>query len=253
MRLHVLELIRFSTYAELRAERSRSYLGLIWWVAEPAMMMAAFWFVFAVVLKSSGPDYLPFLLIGLTMWQWMKSCITHGGYAIWSNLGLIRQARIPVIVFPLVQMLADTVKFFYILALLLVILWCSGHPPSPAYAALPLLFLATFLFAAGVGFCVAAVVPLLPDLRFVIEQVLTFVMFLSGVVFALDQASPPVREIIALNPVASLIDASRAILMRGEWPDAMALLKVGATSTIVCALGMAIVYKLSPRYPKLAA
>lgn len=252
MRLHVLELIRFSTYAELRAERSRSYLGLIWWVAEPAMMMAAFWLVFAVILKTGGPDYLPFLLIGLTVWQWMKSCITHGGYAIWTNLGLIRQARLPILVFPFVQMLADTIKFLYIFALLLVILWFAGYPPHAAYVALPVVFAVTLLFAAGAGFLVAAVVPLIPDLRFVIEQVLTVVMFLSGVVFALDQVPSPLREVIALNPVATLLDATRGILMRGDWPNWLALLKVSVISALVCAIGIFSVLRLSPRYPKLA-
>jgi len=252
MRQHVFELIRFSTYAELRAERSRSYLGLIWWVAEPAMMMAAFWLVFDVILNTGGPGYLPFLLIGLTIWQWMKSCITHGGYAIWTNLGLIRQARLPVLVFPFVQMLADTIKFLYIFALLLVILWIAGYPPNTAYVALPVLFAVTLLFAAGVGFLIAAVVPLVPDLRFVIEQVLTVVMFLSGVVFALDQVPSPLREIIALNPVAELLDAARGILLRGEWPNWFALLKVSVISSVVCALGVFVVQRLAPRYPKLA-
>lgn len=253
MRQHVLELILFSTYAELRAERSRSYLGLIWWVAEPAMMMAAFWLVFDVILKTGGPAYLPFLLIGLTVWQWMKSCITHGGYAIWSNLGLIRQARLPVLVFPLVQMLADTVKFFYIFALLLVILWVAGYPPNITYFALPAVFVATALFAAGAGFLISAVVPLVPDLRFVIEQVLTVVMFLSGVVFALDAVPSPLREVIALNPVAELLSATRGILMHARWPDWLGLLKVGVISAVVCAIGVAVVTRLSPRYPKLAS
>ena len=138
MRQHLIELILFSTYAELRAEAARSYLGLIWWVIEPAMMMGAFWLVFDVILKTGGPDYLPFLLIGLTLWQWMKSCITHGGYAIWGNLAMVRQVRLPPLVFPLVAMLSDTVKFVFIFALLLVILWCAGYPPNAAYWALPI-------------------------------------------------------------------------------------------------------------------
>ncbi len=252
MPLHLLELILFSTYAELRAERSRSYLGLVWWIAEPAMMMAAFWLVFDVILKSGGPDYLPFLLVGLTIWQWLKSCITNGGYAIWGNLGLIRQARLPVLVFPLAQMLADTIKFLCIFVLLLVILWCMGYPPNITYLALPLLFLVTLLFSVGASFLVAAFVPFIPDLRFIIEQILTVVMFLSGVVFALDAVPSPLREVIALNPVATLLDGVRAILLKAHWPDWWALLKVGAISALVCATGIACVLRFSPRYPKLA-
>ncbi|MEO8673510.1 MAG: ABC transporter permease [Tahibacter sp.] len=252
MRLHVFELIRFSTYAELRAERARSYLGFIWWLAEPAMMMAAFWLVFGVILKSGGPDYVPFLLIGLVLWQWIKSCVTHGGHAIWSNLALIRQVRLPVLIFPLVQMLADTVKFLCIFSLLLVILWMFGYPPNRAYLALPLLFALIFLCAAGVGLLVAAVMPLLPDLRFVIEQVLTVLMFLSGVAFALKPVPPQLEGFVALNPVMVLLDACRDVLMRAIWPSPSALLPVAAMSVALALSGVVAVWRLRHRYPKLA-
>jgi lipopolysaccharide transport system permease protein len=182
----------------------------------------------------------------------MKSCITHGGYAVWSNLPLIRQVRLSPLVFPLVQMFADTIKFFFIFALLVVILWCIGYPPNAAYLALPLVFLAVFLVAAGAGFVVAAVVPLLPDLRFVIEQVLTVVMFLSGVVFSLKGVPSPLREVMELNPIAVLMDATRGILMSGEWPNVVGLTKVSVISVTVCLIGIAVITRLAPRYPKLA-
>ncbi|MGA9422124.1 MAG: ABC transporter permease [Rhodanobacteraceae bacterium] len=252
MRRHLIDLLLFSTYAELRAERARNYLGLLWWVLEPAMMMAAFWLVFSVVLKTGGPEYLPFLLIGLTIWQWMKSCITHSGHAIWTNLALLRQISLPPVILPLVQMFADTVKFFYIFALLLVILWCLGYPPNITYFALPALFVAIFLFAAGLGFLMAAIVPFLPDMRFVIEQVLTVVMFMSGVVFALDSVPEPLRTWFRLNPVAELVDATRGILMYARWPDWPALALVSAISGLVCVFGAWVVTRQAARYPKLA-
>jgi lipopolysaccharide transport system permease protein len=251
MRLHYIELILFSTYAELRAERARSYLGLVWWVLEPAMMMATFYLVFSVVLKTGQPDYVPFLLVGLTLWQWFKSCVSHGGYAIWTQLNLVRQVRLPVQVFPSVQILADTVKFICILFLLLVILWCSGHPPNMAYFALIPVLLVELVFAAGAAYVVAALVPLLPDLRFVIEQFLTVLMFLSGVVFALDAVPQPLRHVIALNPIAELIDAGRGILLNARWPDWYALGRVALVSLALYALGLFLIARLTPRYVKL--
>jgi lipopolysaccharide transport system permease protein len=82
--------------------------------------------------------------------------------------------------------------------------------------------------------------------------VLTVLMFLSGVVFALDDVPSPLREAIALNPVATLLEATRGVLMHAQWPNWIALLKVGAISAIVCVAGVALVLHLSPRYPKLA-
>jgi lipopolysaccharide transport system permease protein len=253
MRQHLFDLVLFSTYAELRAERARSYLGLVWWVAEPAMMMGAFWLVFEVIFKTGGPDYIAFLLIGLTVWQWMKSCITHAGYSIWTNLAMVRQARLPILMFPLVQILADTVKFLCIFALLLAILWATGYPPNVAYLGLLPLFACILLASAGAGFLLAGIVPLVPDLRFVIEQVLTVVMFMSGVVFSLGDVPPPLSTLMAYNPVMVVMDDTRDILMHGLWPNWVGLWKVAAISIGALVLGIVCVRRLAARYPKLAA
>src|SRR4029079_14937411 len=104
-----------------------------------------------------------FLLIGLTLWQWFKSCVSHGGYSIWQQMPLIRQVKLPLQVFPDVQILADTVKFLCILALLLVVLWCSGYPPNITYFALLPVLLVELIFVAAASYIVAAIVPLVPD------------------------------------------------------------------------------------------
>jgi lipopolysaccharide transport system permease protein len=251
MRLHLVELILFSTYAELRAERARSYLGLLWWIVEPAMNMGVYYLVFAVIFRIGGSDYIPFLLIGLTLWQWFKSCVSHGGYSIWQQLPLIRQVKLPLQVFPSVQILADTVKFLCILAILLVVLWSTGYPPNIAYVALVPVLLVELIFVAACTYVVAAVVPLVPDLRFIIEQVLQVLMFLSGIVFSLDGLPPALRRWFELNPIVELVDAGRGILMRGEWPDWFALGRVALISLALYALGSLLITRLTPRYVKL--
>ncbi len=251
MRLHYLELVLFSTYAELRAERARSYLGLIWWILEPAMNMATFYLVFGVLLRIPQPDYVPFLLVGLTLWQWFKSCVSHAGYSIWNQLGLIRQVRVSPLVFPAVQVFADSAKFIFILLLLMIILWSTGYPPSPAYVALIPVLVIELIFATGAGYIVAAVMPLAPDLRFIIEQFLTVLMWLSGVVVAFDTLPPAMRYWLELNPVAQLMLAGRGILMYGRWPDWIALGRVGVISLALFVFGVFLIRRMTPRYVKL--
>ena len=251
MRLHLIELTLFSTYAELRAERARSYLGLLWWIIEPAMNMGTYYLVFAVILKSGGPDYVPFLLVGLTLWQWFKSCVSHGGYSIWQRLPLIRQVRLPLQVFPSVQILADTVKFLFILALLLIVLWCSGYPPNVTYLALLPVLLVEMIFVAAATYVIAAVVPLVPDLRFIIDQVLQVLMFLSGVVFSLADMPASLRRWFELNPIVELVDAGRGILIHAQWPNWFALGRVALISLALYAFGALLIARLTPRYVKL--
>jgi lipopolysaccharide transport system permease protein len=252
MRLHFFELVWFSTYAELRAERARSYLGFAWWLVEPAMMMGAFWLVFDRILGTGGPGYLPFLLIGLVVWQWFKSSVSHAGLAIWMNLALVHQVRMPVLVFPLVHLLSDALKFVCVFMLLLALLWLVGYPPNPAWLSLPLLLTCVAGCAFGGGLLLAAFMPLLPDLRFVIEQVLSVAMFLSGVVFALERVPAPYAQWLAWNPLAVLLQALRGVLLAGQWPDWTMLARVGVLALSLAALGVLSVQRLAPRYPKLA-
>jgi len=83
--------------------------------------------------------------------------------------------------------------------------------------------------------------------------VLMVVMFLSGVVFSLKTVPSPLQEIMVLNPVAVLMEASREILMHGEWPNWIGLAKVSLISVTMFLIGIAVVTRLAPRYPKLAA
>jgi lipopolysaccharide transport system permease protein len=71
-------------------------------------------------------------------------------------------------------------------------------------------------------------------------------------VFSLKSVASPLREVMELNPIAVLMEATRGILMRGEWPNWVGLTKVSVISIAICLIGTYVVARLAPRYPKLA-
>lgn len=250
--MRFIELLWFSAYAELKAESARSYLGFLWWLLEPAMFMAVFYVVFGVLLGNADPDFIPFLLVGLTFWQWFKSCVTHGSHAIWLNIPLMRQVKLPILLFPLTAVLSDTLKFFFIFGVLLILLWLGGRPPSITYLALPVVFAVELLLAMGCALIAAAIVPFVPDVRFVIENALMALMFMSGVVFSLATLPEPYRSWLAWNPVVGVLESARDILMRGVWPDWSLLAQAAVGAGVMLVIGALMIVRLAPRYPKLA-
>lgn len=250
--MRFLELLWFSAYAELKAESSRSYLGFLWWLLEPAMFMAVFYVAFGMLLGIGEPHYVPFLIIGLTLWQWFKSCVSHGSYAIWLNIPMMRQVRLPIVLFPLTVVLCDTVKFAFVFLVLVLILWSMGYGPWWGYAALLPVFLVLLLVATACALVAAAVVPFVPDVRFVIENALMAMMFVSGVVFSLSSLTEPYRSWVALNPMVGILESARNILMRGQWPDWMLLGKAAAGSVLMLLIAIVLIHRLAPRYAKLA-
>ncbi|GIX34503.1 MAG: transport permease protein [Lysobacteraceae bacterium] len=247
-----LDLIVFRAYSDLRAETERTYLGFLWWILEPLLFMGVFYVVFGVLRGQPQTGFVSFLLVGLVIWQWFKSSLSHAGDSIRNHLYLMRQVRIQPWVIPLFVIAADVVKFGLVLVLLLVTLALTGHPPTTAWLALPLILLAELLLIVGLSLAYAAVVPFLLDLRFVMENLLLALMFLSGVFFSADEIPPPIKDWFFLNPVACLIDDSRQVLLQGQWPDWERLAAVTAVGLASCAVGLWLLAKLDRRYPKLA-
>jgi lipopolysaccharide transport system permease protein len=246
-----IDIILFKAYADLQSERQRTYLGFLWWIFEPLMYMAVMWLVFGFLLASRTADFTLFLLTGLVFWQWFKSCISHGGNAVLQANPLIQLVALPPVIFPIVMVLADTFKFVIVLTLLLVVLLITGHAQSWTVLALPLLFLAQLALICAITIWVSAVVPFVPDLRFVIENVLMAMMFLSGIFYDPTQIPPAIYEYFFYNPMAFLLREAREILMYQRWPHWSGLLIITTGSLVLCVLGAYVLERLRRFYPKL--
>jgi lipopolysaccharide transport system permease protein len=234
------ELILYKTYADLRAETERTYLGFLWWIFEPIMYMSVFYIMFGLMMGHRTDDYVPFLLVGLTIWQWFKSCLSHGSESILGAHGLITQIYLPKVIFPIIL----------IFSLLVIFLWLYGYSVTIHYLALPILFFVQLLFTTSLTFILAAVVPFLPDLRFVVENVLQAVFFISGVFVAATIVPEEYLGYYYLNPMTNLIEDYRNVLMYAKMPDWSSLLVIMAISVLGIIFGAYLIKRFEHIYPK---
>jgi lipopolysaccharide transport system permease protein len=243
--------VAFKAYAELRAEASRYFLSMAWWVLDPILSMSVYYVVFGVLMLRGGPDFAPFLLTGIVVWQWLERSALHGMGSIYGNGYLMNLIRMPKAYFPLVKIVVDTAKFGIVFLLLLVALWSLGYAPNIAYLALPLVMLAELVLIAGAAFLLAGLLPLLPDLKYLAEVVFRLGFFASGALFPLSRVPEAYRDLYQLNPMVNLIEAYRAILMRGAWPDWGWLLVVTGTGLALLVAGWLVIARFEYDYPRL--
>ncbi len=246
-----IELILYKTYADLKAETQRTYLGFLWWIFEPIMYMGVFYVFFGLLLGRNTDNFVPFLLIGLTAWQWFKSCLSHGAETILGAHHLMQQVYLPKVIFPIILILTDTVKFIFIFILLLIFLWLYGYQIGLSYFALPLVLIVQLLFTATLSFLLAAIVPFIPDLRFVVENLLIAVFFMSGIIIKADAVPEIYRNYYYLNPIVNIIESYRNILMHNIWPNWSALLIIGMISLVGIWLATRLIAHFEYIYPKI--
>lgn len=245
--LRYFELIRYQIYANLKAETARGGLGILWWVVEPVLYMSVFYVVFQYVLSRGGDDFIPFLITGLTVWKWFQSSLMQGSMSIQAGAGLMKQVHLFKLYFPIVAVLSGTVKFLFVLVMLLVFLVMLGFPVSVEWLSLPLLVVTQLMFILTLSGLISVIMPFFPDLKLVLENALVLGLFISGTFYDIATAPERVRFYLKLNPMANLMNEYRAVLLRGEWPDFGYLCFVVLGSS----LGIYIVFILTRRFDRI--
>jgi len=246
-----VELIWYKALAELKAEAARAYIGFLWWVLEPLLYMSAFYIAFGTGLRRGGVHFLAFLLTGLVPWKWFASTVMSGSSAIQVNSALIQQVYIPKYILPWIVVVVNTIKFFIILTLLIILLSFLGHGVGVAWLALPVVIAVQFMVIIAITSLFAAFVPLFPELKLIVDNGILVLMFLSGIFFYIDTMPPELAAILRINPMVEVIGSYRDIFLKNAWPDWAGLMWCIILSMVVYTVAAAVLRKYDRFYVKL--
>lgn len=252
MKKNLWELVWFRAYADLKAEASRTYIGILWWILDPLLQMGIFYLVFGAGLRGTDrtENFVQFLLIGIITWRWFATSINTASGAIMQNRNLVLRIRIDKWVFPATMIAANTFKFAFAYVLLIAFVINSGMPVTWFYVQLPLLLIVQGTLICGAAFVSAALVPILPDLKNVISHMLMLMFFLSGIFYDVDQMPEKFQWVFDINPMVHVIQANRAVMLHGEMPEWLPLLAVTLLGLFLIGVGIFLMRSLNVVYAK---
>ena len=244
------ELILYKTYADIKAESARSYLGLLWWIIEPVLYLCAFYILFVLVLQRGGSDFVPTFLCGAVVWKWFDSGIKGGGIAIKAHSGLLQQVYVPKYIFPIIAVLSATYRFIPVFSVFLMFLLMYGIHMHFTWLAIPVVMVAQLLLVMSLAMFVGAITPFLPDLKVAIDNGMMLLFFISGVFFNINEVHEPLRTYLLINPMTGIINAYRDALIRNLWPNFSYLITVIIFSLLLCAVSLVFLKHLDRKYGK---
>ncbi|MFJ4320802.1 ABC transporter permease [Streptomyces lavendulae] len=207
--------------ARMQATYSTARLGQVWHLMTPLLNAAVYYFIFGVVMNASHhvPDYVPFLITGVFVWDFIGSSVNAGTRAVHGNLGLVRALHFPRASLPISSVVQLFQQLLVTMGALVVLLLAFGQTPGPAWLiALPALFLMA-VFCAGCALVMARVGSKNPDVSQLMPFVLRTWMYSSGVMWSIDSVLRTdhlphwVTLLLKTNPAAVYIDLMRFALI----------------------------------------
>jgi lipopolysaccharide transport system permease protein len=246
------QLVWMKVGLNLRTEISVYYLSYAWWVLEPILYMAVFYVVFGIFRNRGGSDFVAFLLTGLVPWLWFSKSVGNSMLSMISGRSLIGQRRITKAFFPLVIVCQDLVKQVVIFLLLLAFLLIYGIEPTRYWLWIIPLALVQFILIVAFALLSSLLVAFVRDFQFMIRTGLILGMFSSGIFYHYKELLIGRHHNLFLsNPMASLLESYRNVLLRGEEPLTNFLLYTLAGSIVALIVLLALIERYDNRLTRM--
>jgi len=240
------ELIAALAWKNIVVRYKQAYLGLLWAVLKPIMLMLIFTLVKSFVGIETGNIPYPILTFAaLIPWILFQESASEGVKSITSNTALIKKIYFPREVFPITAMVTKLVELvisFFILALLMIYYQMA---PTIEVLWVPLIILYTMLVALTISFFGSALNVYYRDVAQALPVLLSLAMYASPVIYPLrlvhtklieEQAagdwSETLYTLYNLNPLVGIIDSFQGCLLLGVRPDINTLLP-GLITTLI--------------------
>lgn len=235
------------TVRQLRSAHHLTLLGWGWPLARMLAQLAVLVFLFSKVIQLNIPNYPVFVFVGLLGWNWFSVGVTTAASSVLSQRHLVMQPRLPTSLLPIVAIAVPFVDVLFALPLLVLLLALSTGL-TWGLLALPLIFALEFLLIAGVAWLVAAVSVFFRDVPNLVGVWLMILFYLTPVFYSGSRVPSKLRWVLHLNPLATIIDAYRWLLLGTPAPGVLQMAAVVAASVLLLLVGNRVFSRLSPRF-----
>jgi lipopolysaccharide transport system permease protein len=245
--IHLRDLLRELIARDIKLRYRGSYFGMAWTLLNPIAELTVLWFVFGHVVPLRIPNYAAFLFTGLLVYTWFQTSLFNATVAVVSNRDLIRRPDVPLDILPIISVASTLFHFLLSLPVLFGLLLWTGVPLTGALVALPALIAVQFVLILALAYPLAALHVWMRDTQYFLKVGLQLLFFLTPVFYETRTIPDAFRHLFRLNPMATIVDGYRDVLVRGVLPPAGAWIMLAVVSAALLGVGL-MAFRRASRY-----
>ena len=225
--------------AEVRGQRSSTFLGELWTLVDPLFQAAIYMFLFLVIrgTKGQSSSYVTTIIASVFLFNYTRIAITDGGRSIVRNKGLVVNAMFPRALLPIAEVYKGFLSTVPAMVVYLVIHIVARAPITQAILVLPLLFVIQTVLNFGLALLFSTATVFFRDVSNLLNYILRMLMFATPVVYPVATLSPSLRSALSWNPLFALFSAFQAVVT-GQTPSASLILQSSAWAVLLVTSGM---------------
>lgn len=228
------ELLYFLVWKDIKVKYKQTVLGVAWAVLQPLLGMILFTLLFGRVaqLPSDGLPYPIFYYASLLSWTYFSTALIMASNSVVTNTSLITKVYFPRILLPAATVISALLDLAIASIILVGLLVFYRLPLTPGLAFLPLVLILLVVFTLGVGQLLAALSVNYRDIKHALPFVVQLWFFASPVVYPISMVPENYRWVVSLNPIAGIVETSRALIAGRAIPWEALAVSCGVTIAV---------------------
>lgn len=249
------DLIRQFALRYFLARHRGTYLGLFWALVFPLVLLSVYAFIFNFVFKAASghtvPDglgnllpetrsqYAVGLFLGLTVFTIFSESVVRSTGLVLDNPNYVKKVVFPLEVLPVSSLLSAVMFSGFGIALTLIGVFAFYPKVYWTIVLLPVVIAPMLALALGIAWFLASLAVFVRDTGNVVAIIVGQLLFFMTPIFYRPEDLKEWAWLSRLNPLATVVDSSRRVVLYGQQPDWQALAGVLIVGLVVMQLGYA--------------
>ncbi len=240
-----INLLKEMAIADFKIRYKRSMLGFLWSFLKPLSMMLVLYFVFGVLLNIGTDNYVLYLLLGIIIWNFFVETTIVSMDSIMSKKNIIQKVPFPKEIIVLSAAMNALAVLLSNIAIFLVFLIAFNVLPGHK----SLLFIPTIIplliFSIGAAYFLTALYVKFRDIYHIWNVVIQLGFWATPIIYTLQEIPGKYLGIYLMNPLATIINSSRELIINNAYPEMTYIIIATAISIAAYYIGKKVYEKQS--------
>lgn len=213
-------LIKQLVEKDIKLKYRRSFLGYVWSVLNPMMIMVVMYLVFSQMFRFEVDNFSAYLIIGQTLFTFMTEATNQSIFSIIGNGPLLKKVYVPKYIFTLSKVTSSLVNLLFSMGAMLIVFVVTKVQFSWYMLFIPVVLIELYIFSLGLSMFLAQLAVFFRDIQYIYNVLTTAWMYLTPLFYPIQQLPEALQTVIVIcNPMYHYIDQFRTIVLERTMPE----------------------------------
>lgn len=233
------DLLKLLVSRNIKLKYRRSWLGYVWSVLNPLLIMIVMTFVFSTMFKHNIENYPVYLFCGQLLFNFMNTSTHQAISSITGNGALLKKAYVPKYIFTVSKISSGLIDFVLSLGALAIVMLATHARFSWYILLFPLVVLQLYVFCVGLGLFLAQANVFFRDIQYIYNAVTTAWMYLTPIFYPIEMLPNQVSWVIKhCNPMYFYVGQFRDLIYYCRFPGPLIITAGAVTAIAMLLIGM---------------